>query len=125
MSAVRPRLLLHVCCGPCATVTLERLVGRYDVTCLWLNPNIQPSEEHDLRLRNARIVTAHFAVEMLQEPRAEGEWLQAVAGHEADPEGGPRCSLCIAWRLERAAQMAAGAGFERPRRRDTRPRRQP
>lgn len=112
MTAPRTRVLLHVCCGPCATVTLERLLPRYDVTCLWFDPNIQPLNEHDLRLENALVVAQHFGVEMLQEPREEDLWLRAVAGHEADPEGGPRCSLCIAWRLQRAAKVATAAGFE-------------
>lgn len=112
MSAARRRLLLHVCCGPCATTTLERLVDHYDVTCLWLNPNIQPTEEHDLRLRNAERVAGHFAVELLVEPREEALWLGAIEGHEADAEGGARCRLCIGWRLERAAQVAAQGGFE-------------
>lgn len=112
MSAARRRLLLHVCCGPCATTTLERLVDHYDVTCLWLNPNIHPTEEHDLRLRNAARVAEHFAAELLVGPREEALWLDAIEGHEGDAEGGVRCSLCIGWRLERAAQIAADGGFE-------------
>jgi predicted adenine nucleotide alpha hydrolase (AANH) superfamily ATPase len=93
-------------------VVLERLLPRFDIACLWFNPNIQPAAEHDLRLENAQVVAEHFGVEMMVEPREEEAWLRVVAGHEHAPEGGTRCTLCIASRLQRAAQVAAAGGYE-------------
>jgi ribonuclease HII len=46
----KPKLLLHVCCGPDATVPIMDLKKDYDVTCFWYDPNIQPKKEHDKRL---------------------------------------------------------------------------
>jgi epoxyqueuosine reductase len=106
----RPRLLLHVCCGPCATVALERLLPEYEVVALWYNPNIQPAEEHDLRLAGALQVTQHFGVEMALLPRDEADWLEAVRGLEEEPEGGKRCAKCFRHRIARAVREA-GEGF--------------
>jgi hypothetical protein len=43
-------LLLHTCCGPCATHVIELLLQDYDVTAYFYNPNIQPEEEYLKRL---------------------------------------------------------------------------
>lgn len=45
----KPRLLLHVCCAPCASVVLERLSDYFDITAYYCNPNIYPRSEYDLR----------------------------------------------------------------------------
>ncbi|MDA8166412.1 MAG: epoxyqueuosine reductase QueH, partial [Actinomycetota bacterium] len=43
-------LLLHICCAPCATATVDawRLDGA-QVTGVYFNPNIQPYDEHQRR----------------------------------------------------------------------------
>ena len=41
----RPQLLLHACCAPCSSATLERLADHFDVTILYYNPNIAPPED--------------------------------------------------------------------------------
>ncbi|MCE5219617.1 epoxyqueuosine reductase QueH [bacterium] len=106
-----PGLLLHVCCGPCATAVVERLSERFRVTMLWYNPNLEPDEEHDLRLAQARKVAEHLGCDLVVIPPDEEGWLQAVSGHEADPEGGERCRLCYEYRLRRTAQEAVERGF--------------
>ena len=42
---VKPRILLHSCCGPCSTAVLDRLTGVADVTVYYFNPNIHPEAE--------------------------------------------------------------------------------
>ena len=44
------KLLLSTCCGPCATVALERLAKEYDVTVFFWGNNIHPREEYERRL---------------------------------------------------------------------------
>ena len=44
-----PRLLLHCCCAPCSSATLERLADHFDVTILYYNPNIYPPAEYHRR----------------------------------------------------------------------------
>ena len=38
-------LLLHICCGPCSTTVIERLIEDYDITGYFYNPNIFPDVE--------------------------------------------------------------------------------
>ena len=103
----RPLLVLHVCCGPCATVALERLVRRFHVLAYWYNPNLWPIEEYQRRLENARRVCSHFGVELVEGPADFEAWREAVRGLEDEPEGGRRCDICVAWRLRRVAEWAA------------------
>ncbi len=105
-----PCIALHVCCGPCATVALERLVARGRVVAIWYNPNIHPVDEYRRRLEAARAVSRHFGVAMVElEPDVQA-WFEAVRGLEGEPEGGKRCEVCIAMRLEGAAREAAKWG---------------
>lgn len=48
--AKKPKLLLHICCGPDATVPIMDLKKDYEVICFWYDPNIQPKKEHDKRV---------------------------------------------------------------------------
>ena len=45
----RPKLMLHSCCGPCSTAVIERLLGEFDITIFFYNPNITEYEEYDKR----------------------------------------------------------------------------
>jgi len=47
----KPKLLLHVCCGPDATIPIVDLKKDYDLTCFWYDPNIQPKKEYQKRLK--------------------------------------------------------------------------
>ena len=46
----RPTISLHACCGPCSTYPLEFLAPFFDITILYPNSNIYPSEEFYKRL---------------------------------------------------------------------------
>lgn len=39
---IKPRVLLHSCCGPCSTAVLDRLVSVADVTVYFLIPTFIP-----------------------------------------------------------------------------------
>ena len=107
----KPKLLLHVCCGPCATAVLERLAAEYDVTPYWYNPNIQPPEEYALRLDSALKLTSELGLSMPLEEGGEEAFADLVRGLEAEPEGGERCLLCYELRLRQAMQYAKEHGF--------------
>ena len=48
----RRRLLLHACCAPCSLEPVKYLREEgFEPTICWTNPNIQPIEEHDKRLK--------------------------------------------------------------------------
>ena len=109
----RPRLLLHACCAPCSSATLERLAAHFDVTILYYNPNIYPPEEYRRREteleRFVRDAGYRFpVVELPYDPQA---FYAAVQGLEQEPEKGARCTVCYRLRLEQTARYAAQNGF--------------
>ena len=109
----RPRLLLHACCAPCSSATLERLADHFDLTILYYNPNIYPPEEYRRREteleRFVRDAGYRFpVVELPYDPQA---FYAAVQGLEQEPEKGARCTVCYRLRLEQTARYAAQNGF--------------
>lgn len=106
------RLLLHVCCGPCAAGVLPRVAPAFDVTLFFYNPNILPKEEFIKRLDTLKQLLSHFPdVKLIVPEQDRDEFLSVAKGAETLPEGGARCSACFALRLKKtAAYLAAHAG---------------
>ena len=108
------RILLHVCCGPCASACVPALkdVGE-NVTMLFANSNIDTREEFERRLRSAERLAAADGVEMVALPYDHEEWLREVAaGYEHEPEKGERCARCFRYNLKKAAEYARAHGFD-------------
>lgn len=108
----KKKMLLHVCCGPDAAGVIHQLKEKYDLTCFWYDPNIQPKQEHDKRL-DAFVKVA----EIEKVPYIIGEYdldsfYKSIQGLEATPEQGAKCSKCYDMRLERAAVEARNKGFD-------------
>lgn len=104
------RLLLHICCGPCAVYPVKELrSGGVEVTGFFFNHNIHPYTEYRQRLDAVRAYAGLVELEVVyrDEYRLE-EFLCQVA---ADPAG--RCAYCYRSRLEEAARCAAELGFDR------------
>ena len=101
------KLLLHVCCAPCSCGVLPRLSG-FTVLPYFYNPNIDTAKEYDLRAAQFALLGVSPTVEAYRHE----EFLQAVRGLESAPEGGERCRICIAMRLERTAQKAKEVGAD-------------
>lgn len=103
------KLLLHICCGPCASATIPwwRSKG-VDVQGLFFNPNIHPLLEYRRRLTGAREVADISGVELVVDETYDPEaWFASVRTEE-----GSRCSRCIGLRLERTAREAAARGCD-------------
>ncbi len=114
--AARPRVLLHVCCGPCSSSVLEYLTQYFNLTLLWYNPNIYPEAEFTLRRETLLKLVADMGladkVSILLEAHRSEEYTARVKGLEAEPEGGRRCTECFRLRLEETAKIAAARGFD-------------
>ena len=106
------RLLLHVCCAPDATVALERLPRAERLRLFFDNPNIYPVEEFARRLEAFLKFICCSNVDYIVGDFDRDAWSGKIRGHEHDDEGGDRCGICIGWRLERTAEMAARSGFD-------------
>jgi len=59
------KLLLHICCGPCATPIIPNLNKDFEVEGLFYNPNIFPQSEFDARLKSAKKVTEFNGVNLM------------------------------------------------------------
>jgi epoxyqueuosine reductase len=103
------RVLLHICCAPCAIMPLDSLRGEgCEVMGLFFNPNIQPYTENQRRLGTARQWAQGEGLKLIvQDEYAPEAWMQMVAFRE-----GQRCRLCLHQRLLRAAQVAKKGGFD-------------
>ncbi len=112
MDEQRLPLLLHCCCGPCSTASIERLreLG-YEPVLFFGNSNIHPQEEAEHRFEVLREVAGHFNLGVIRHPWDHASWLKSVVGHELDKERGARCALCFQWNLQEAAEEAARLGI--------------
>lgn len=108
----KERLLLHVCCGPCATHPILTLRDDYDLTLFFSNSNIAPREEYDRRLANARRLASICRTPFVCDEYEHEAWLAHVAGLEEEPERGRRCEKCFEFNLSRAAGYARRNGFD-------------
>lgn len=108
------RLLLHCCCAPCSSATLEDVMQYFDVSLYFFNPNIQPQSEYDKRAEELIRFTKQFAdgVDVIIEAYDDSEFESISKGRENIPEKGERCYLCYEMRLRAAAKYAKTNGFD-------------
>lgn len=113
----RPTLLLHSCCGPCSSYVLEYLTEFFDITVYYYNPSIYPKEEYVHRKTVQQELIRRMNEKGTSIAFVEGDYLHEqyldfIAGHEEDPEGGDRCHLCYEQRLEETAKYASAHHFD-------------
>ncbi|HPI92112.1 MAG TPA: epoxyqueuosine reductase QueH [Deltaproteobacteria bacterium] len=105
-------ILLHVCCAPCLTASVERLVQEgYGVILFFSNSNIHPEEEYHRRLFEARRLAESLNLELLEDAYDHGAWLDRVRGLEHEPERGKRCLKCFEFNLDRTAAAMKRLGL--------------
>jgi epoxyqueuosine reductase len=105
-------VLLHICCGICASWSIEKLkADGHEVTGFFYNPNIYPQEEYQKRLAVAQEVCAAQGVTLIEGPYEQSAWAAVAAGLEKEPEGGARCLECFRIRLQVTADQARHRGI--------------
>lgn len=111
-----PRLLLHSCCAPCSSYTLEYLSRYFDITVYYFNPNISPKHEFDKRFEEQKRLISQMpfknSVTLVEGDYNYGDFLEIAKGLENVPEGGERCFRCYKMRLESTARLAKEQGFD-------------
>jgi predicted adenine nucleotide alpha hydrolase (AANH) superfamily ATPase len=103
------KLLMHICCGPCATYPAKALLeAGHTLQGLFYNPNVHPLSEHRLRRESAEkmLRLMDIAAETPEGYDIE-EFFRRVAFREND-----RCAACYHLRLERTARAAAERGLD-------------
>ena len=108
----RRKLLLHICCAPCSTASIERLKNEYKVTGIFFNPNIYPEKEHLKRLKETKDYCKKIGIELIEADYDYKNWLKQVEGLEKEPEGGKRCLKCYEIRSREVAREANKKDFD-------------
>lgn len=103
------KMLLHICCGPCATATLDHWWGEgMEVTGLFSNPNIQPLLEFRRRLTGVRDLAESRSLTVIEDLTYDpAAWFEDIVG--SDPDS--RCARCIGARLRATARCATESEF--------------
>ena len=119
--SVRPKLLLHACCGPCSSYVLEYLCKYFEITVLFYNPNIYPAEEYTRRLEELKAFYLKFVpaknVVVIEAPYDPEEFYNAVGTRQnpelaKEPERGERCRRCYELRLQYTYNYACEHNFD-------------
>jgi epoxyqueuosine reductase len=108
---MKPQLLLHICCAPDEAWVVHSLSAQYELRSFFCNPNIQPSQEYDKRLAEAKRIADHYKVPFDASPYAPQEWEDAVQSLAHTPEGGARCEQCFLLRLRQTAGFCRDIGW--------------
>jgi len=103
------KVLLHVCCGPCATFPVEALrEAGHEVTGFWYNPNIHPYQEYMRRLEAARSYAEQVGLHLIvHDEYGLKAFVRAVAFREEQ-----RHAVCYEMRLRRTAAVAKSGHFD-------------
>lgn len=113
---IMPSLLLHSCCAPCSSYTIEYLSQYFSITVLYYNPNISEQAEYEKRkaeqIRLINSMPVKNKVRFLACGYDSGEFFDIAKGYEDCREGGERCFRCYRLRLEKTAQIAKNNGFD-------------
>lgn len=112
----RPSLLLHACCAPCSSYTLEYLAEIFDITVFFFNPNISPESEYIFRQKELERLIGEMplpsGVKLMSGRYDPREFYDMARGREELPEGGARCHDCYRLRLAETANIARDNGFD-------------
>lgn len=102
-------LLLHICCGPCATPIIPNLNPKFEVLGYYFNPNIFPETEFNQRLNSAQKVAEFNGIKLVIPEQSRDDYFSYIGETKQKPE---RCLLCYRQRLAKTAQCAKENGFD-------------
>jgi epoxyqueuosine reductase len=103
------KILLHICCAPCAIYPLKVLQKKgYDITGFFYNSNIHPYTEYQKRLEALEQLEKQesLSIEYIKDYNIES-YLRAVSYNEHR-----RCPTCYYLRLFETGKMARKLGFD-------------
>lgn len=113
---ILPSLLLHSCCAPCSSYTIEYLANYFSITVFYYNPNISPADEYEKRkaeqIRLIKSLPVNNKVSFLDCDYNSSEFFEIAKGYEDCREGGERCFRCYELRLNETAKMASENHFD-------------
>lgn len=102
------KILLHICCAPCGIYPSRKLGEKFEVWCLWYNPNIHPYSEYKKRLEAVKLWEEKEEVKIIYEDSYNlVDFLRRVVYREEE-----RCFFCYEMRLRKTAIFACRGKFD-------------
>lgn len=104
-----PRVLLHICCGPCATYPVPALRDEgFELVGYFFNPNIHPYNEWMQRKQALEQYSGEVDLKVIYDEKYNPrDYFQKIAYRESH-----RCMICYQMRLEQAAHIAKRGRFD-------------
>lgn len=104
----KEKILVHMCCAPCAAPSGEKLMLHgYEVVLYFSNSNIYPHDEYLKRKESGQNLADIWQVEFHEDEYDHNGWTEKIKGFETEPEKGKRCERCFEHSLARTAKAAA------------------
>jgi predicted adenine nucleotide alpha hydrolase (AANH) superfamily ATPase len=103
------KILLHICCGPCAIYPAESLSSLgHQVRGFFFNPNIHPYQEFQRRMATLEEYAEKSGLPMIWDRSYPlEEFLRDIVFREQE-----RCRFCYYLRLKATARVARGGKFD-------------
>jgi hypothetical protein len=100
---------MHICCANCCLYPLKNLFSKdIEVRGLWLNPNIHPYTEYQMRLDSLQKLEKAWSLDIeYVDHYGLKEFIRAVVNREDT-----RCILCYSMRIEQTAKTAKKMGLD-------------
>ena len=110
----KPRLLLHVCCGPCFTYPYELIKEYFDITIIYNNSNIFPEEEYNRRLNELKdyLKAISANIQVIEFPYDNLTYNIDLEPYAEQREGMDRCRVCFRKRLGQVIEYAEANNFD-------------
>ena len=102
----KPKLLLHVCCWPDASIPIIDLKKDYEIVCFWYDPNIQPKKEYQKRLDNFKKICEIEKITYIEWDYDVGTFMKSIKWLEYTPEKWEKCTKCYDLRLKKTSKLA-------------------
>lgn len=112
------KILVHSCCAPCTTATLEKIKKDrpvQSISVFYYNPNISPAEEEERRFSELETYLLRRygpEIELIRGKYDNGSWNSLVGPLELSGEGGFRCKICYYLRLLETFRIAESRGMD-------------
>lgn len=104
------KLLMHICCANCSLYPIKKLFSEgIDVKGLWLNPNIHPYTEYQMRLESVQRLQKlwNLDIEYIDHYGLKEFIMAVVDSVQVDSDRNEeRCAICYSMRLEETARTA-------------------
>lgn len=114
----KPKLLLHVCCGPCSGNVIKELCNIFNITIYYSNSNIYPETEYRRRYQELCDFIKQFNIDynqniqIIEKNYEQISYINKISPYKNEKEGSTRCKLCYNLRMDDAYQYALTHKFD-------------